>query len=211
MINRRSAVRTKKGALIAIEGIDAVGKRTQSALLVRWLRAKGKTTASLSFPDYGTEIGREIRRFFNGERNYPAEAIHMLLAANRWEKKWVLGETIAKNDAVVVNRYSGSNLAYGTSNGLDLDWLLNLEAGLPAADVVCVLDAAPQTLLTRRELSRDRYERNLTLQDKARKAYLTLAPRFGWVIVDASKGIEATSTSLTEAVAESLALKGRTV
>jgi dTMP kinase len=193
-----------KGIFIAVEGVDAVGKRTQTSILSSWLASKGTKTRTLSFPVYETAIGREIRRFLDGTVNYPQEVRALLYAANRWEKKADLEAILASTDVTIVNRYTGSNLAYGTSNGLDLEWLLSLEAGLPKPDLVLVLDAPPAKLVPRRNRNKDSYERNLDLQEKARSAYLTLAKKFGWRVVDASSGIDETKNTIASAVSEAL-------
>lgn len=200
-----------KGVLIGIEGIDAVGKRTQTSILSSWLRSKGHTTRTVSFPDYGTTLGREIKRFLLGTRNYPPEVRHILFAANRWEKKDELESILARTDVVIVNRYSESNFAYGVANGLKLQWLVNLEAGLPKPDTVIVLDAPPASLHSRRGPNKDEYERNIGLQEKTREAYLKLAGDFGWKVVDATGGIDATSQALIRTVSDSLKAAGRTV
>ncbi len=199
-----------EGIFIAVEGIDAVGKRTQTSILSSWLASKGMKSRTLSFPVYETVIGREIRRFLDGTVNYPQEVRAMLYAANRWEKKADLEAILASTDVTIVNRYTGSNLAYGTSNGLDLEWLLNLEAGLPKPDLVLVLDAPPGKLLPRRSRNKDSYERNLDLQEKARGAYLTLAKKFGWRVVDASSGIDETENTIASAVSEALDARSKT-
>ena len=54
--------------LIAFEGLDQSGKETQAQLLRERLRAAGKKSRLLSFPDYGTSIGEEIARALQGER-----------------------------------------------------------------------------------------------------------------------------------------------
>jgi len=200
-----------RGALIGIEGIDAVGKRTQTTILGSWLRAKGYTARTVSFPDYGTTLGAEIKKFLLGSKNYPPEVRHILFAANRWEKKDELETILSESDIVIVNRYSESNLAYGVANGLRLEWLVNLEAGLPKPDAVIVLDAPPVELGSRRGRSKDEYERNLDLQERTRGAYLRLAGDFGWKIIDATGGIESTSLALISAVSDSLKAAGRTV
>jgi len=200
-----------RGLFICVEGIDAVGKRTQSSILNSWLRSRGLTTSNTSFPDYGTAIGKEIKRFLTGDRNYPQEVRAMLYAANRWEKRAELEALLSKTDVTIVDRYSASNLAYGVSNGLPLEWLLNLEAGLPKPDLVLVFDASPAALSHRRGLNRDTYERNIGLQERARNAYLKLAGEFGWKVIDAGRGIDATSRAVTSAVSEALAARGRTV
>ncbi len=193
-----------KGILIAIEGIDAAGKRTQSSILQAWFNSKGLTTRTLSFPVYETTIGKEIRKFLDGSVDYPQQVRAMLYAANRWEKKTELEAVLSKTDVTIVDRYSGSNLAYGVSNGLELEWLLHLEEGLPEPDLVLLLDASPTKLVPRRGDRKDSYERNASLQEKAREAYIGLAKRFGWSIVDADGGIEETSRGVISAVSQSL-------
>ncbi|MGD1054537.1 MAG: dTMP kinase [Nitrososphaerales archaeon] len=200
-----------KGILIGIEGIDAVGKRTQASILSSWLRSRGLTTRTISFPDYGTTLGREIRSFLLGTKNYPPEVRHMLFAANRWEKKDELESILSRTDIVIVNRYSESNLAYGVANGLRLEWLINLEAGLPKPDAVIVLDAPSTVLHSRRGPNQDEYERNSDLQERTRKAYLKLAGDFGWKVVNATEGIDAISQVLIGTVSDTLATLGRTV
>ncbi|HUK79694.1 MAG TPA: dTMP kinase [Nitrososphaerales archaeon] len=199
-----------KGIFIAIEGIDAAGKRTQTSILRAWFGSKGMTTHTISFPAYDTTIGKEIRNFLDGSVDYPQQVRAMLYAANRWEKRAEIEAMLAKTDATIVDRYSGSNLAYGVSNGLDLEWLLHLEEGLPEPDLVLLLDASPTKLVPRRGDRKDSYERNISLQEKARDAYVKLAKRFGWSVVDANGGIEETSRALISTVSESLKAKLQT-
>lgn len=195
---------------IAIEGVDAVGKRTQSSLLRSWLRERGMSTRTLSFPVYRTTIGKEIGKFLAGRVRYPPQVRAMLYAANRWEEKAELERVLSQTDVVLVDRYSGSNLAYGISIGLQLDWLMGLESGLPTPDLTLVLDASPADLAPRRG-AKDSYERNMDLQARARRAYFDLASKFGWTVVDASRGINETAESVRAAVAQAINARGRTV
>jgi len=200
-----------RGVLISIEGLDAVGKRTQASLLASWFSSRGHTVQIVSFPDYSTPLGIEIKRFLNGDVDYPPEVRHILFAANRWEKKQELESILSRTDLVIVNRYSESNLAYGVANGLKLEWLINLEDGLPKPDATVVLDAPVVRLLSRRARAKDEYERNADLQERTRSAYLKLARDFGWKVVDATRGIEATSRLLIGTITESLRAAGRTI
>ena len=199
------------GLFINLEGIDAVGKRTQSLILKSWLASKGLSIKMVSFPDYSTVIGREIRKFLDGARGYPQEARAMLYAANRWERKAELEDMLAKTDAVIVDRYTASNLAYGVSNGLPLEWLVNLEVGLPEPDLVLVFDAPATTLATRRGFNKDTYEKNLDLQERTRKEYLKLAQKFGWKVIDATRGRDETGHAVAAVVTKAFGERGRTV
>ena len=194
-----------RGFFIAVEGIDAVGKKTQTNLLKSLLGSMGLTARTYSFPAYETVIGREIRKFLAGTVSYPPQVRAMLYAANRWEKKAELEALLNEADVVIVNRYTGSNLAYGTSSGLELDWLLSLEAGLPKPDLTLVLDAPPSDLAPRRGERKDSYERNISLQNSARNAYLGLASKFHWTVIDAGGGVEETNKVVASAVSKVLA------
>jgi dTMP kinase len=189
-----------KGRIVAIEGIDAVGKHTQSLLLEAWLRERGTKVSSLSFPDYETPIGREIKAFLAGKRSFPAEVRHMLFAANRWEKVPLIDECLADSEVVIVNRYTESNLAYGLANGLPLRWLLSLEQGIPKTDLVIVLVAPTERVRSRRPGPKDSYEKDQGLQDRVQSFYEKLAHRFGWVTLDGSLPVDEVHRSIAEVV-----------
>jgi dTMP kinase len=195
---------------VGIEGIDAAGKRTQTALLARALRASGLGVGILAFPDYSTPVGKEIETFLSGRRDYTPRVRHILFAANRWEKHDEIERQLSSNDVLIVDRYSESNLAYGVASGLPLKWLVNLEEGLPKTDIVFVLDASPSSLFGRRK-GRDRYESDVSLQQKARESYLSLAKQFGWRVINASQSIDKTHNLLLGTLTSLLRAKGRTI
>ena len=201
---RDSGSLSRGGRIISIEGVDAVGKSTQSLRLLTWFKRKGVKATSLSFPDYETPIGREIRAFLAGRRDFQAEVRHMLFAANRWEKLAAIRESQAENEIVVVNRYTESNLVYGVAHGLRLEWLAALERGIPKSDLVMVLDAPSMALTSRRPGTKDSYEKDHELQLRVQSLYRDLAPKFGWVIVDGSRSVRVVHDSIVEVVKSSL-------
>ncbi len=202
---------SNRGFLIGIEGIDAAGKRTQTSLLDGWLRSKGVATRVLSFPDYTTNLGAEIRRFLTGEKSYSAQVRHLLFAANRWERRSDLMNWLSKGEVLVINRYTESNFAYGMANGLKLSWLRNLEEGMPKTDQVILLDATPSTVRRRRKERKDRYENDPELQQRARDYYRSLAERFGWTVVDAGREVDAVHNSVKKAITELFTRHNQTI
>lgn len=199
-------MRIQGGYIVAIEGIDAVGKNTHSLLLSAWLKKRGVKTVNMSFPDYDTRIGEEIKSFLSGRRSYPTELQHLLFAANRWEKSDEIKSYLHAGETIIVNRYTESNLAYGRANGLGIDWLASLEKGLPRANLVIVLDAPPRSLSSRRRASsKDSYERSSALQSKAQKAYRELARERGWKLIDADGSVRDVQAAVLAAVKEALA------
>ena len=173
--------------IIVFEGGDQAGKKTQSALLEKKLKlAKIKTTL-FSFPDYSTPIGKEINKYLHGKRKFPPQVIHCLLAANRWEKLDEIKKAQQKNSIVIMNRYRESNLVYGLVNGLKIDWLENLDAGLPKSDLVIVLDVSQNESFTRKRANRDRFEKNRDFSQRISKTYRKMAKQKKWKIVNATK------------------------
>jgi dTMP kinase len=191
--------------MVTIEGIDAAGKNTQSLLLAESLSKSGLKTVHMSFPDYETSIGKEIRAFLSDARSYPVQLQHMLFAANRWEKLEEIRSHLRAGDMMIINRYTESNLAYGRANGLDIDWLDNLEKGMPKADLVIVLDASPQSLHSRRPVTRkDAYEKSSALQSKAQNAYRDLAMARGWKLLNANGSVRQVHKTVLETVRSAL-------
>jgi dTMP kinase len=176
-----------KGKIIVFEGIDKAGKTTQAKLLEKRL---GSKCVRIDFPDYSTPVGKEIKQFLAGKRNYPDEVKMMLLSANRWEKKVQIDKIISKGTTVIMNRYYQSNLVYGISKGLKLDWLLSLDNGMPNADIVIVIDIKPKTLVSRSKNVVDTFEKDLELIRRVKKNYKILGKKFKWQIVEGETSIE---------------------
>ena len=172
--------------LIALEGIDKSGKATQTAMLANRLRKMGREVETIAFPEYTTVIGRVIKRYLDGEADFGPELRQLLYVANRWEKQVTLKRWLKEEKLVISDRYSPSGIVYGLANGLNLEWMMSLEEGLPPSDLVIVVDVSVETAFERDDV-RDVYEANREFLEKVRSAYLDLAEKFGWVIVDGEK------------------------
>jgi dTMP kinase len=180
-----------KGKIIVIEGLDKAGKTTQSRLLMDDLKALGKICVIMDFPDYITYIGAEIKAFLDGKRDYyPTELVHMLLSANRWEKKKEIESMMENGTILILNRYYQSNLVYGVSNGLNIKWLLNLDKGLPKEDLVIILEIEPRLSYQRAIECLDTFEKDQRLLVDVHKNYRKLARQFKWKIINGKKSKE---------------------
>ena len=177
--------------IVVIEGGDQAGKKTQTELLFGALKKRKIKTTTFSFPDYSTPIGKEITKYLNGKRQFPPQTIHCLLAANRWEKLNQILQAQLKNSVLIMNRYYQSNLVYGLANGMKQKWLENLDAGLPKADMVILLDVSQKESFDRKKTKRDKFEKNKEFLMKISKIYRETAKKKRWKIIDASQSKEA--------------------
>lgn len=179
-----------EGVLISFEGIDAAGKNTQSRMLYDYFQRSSTPSEYISFPDYSTTIGHEIRNFLEHRREYNAEARHLLYAANRYEHKERLETWIAQGKIVVINRYLESNIAYGGANGLSLEWLYQIESRMPKSDYIFYLRLSPEVSASRKR-NRDRYEADLAFLKRVSSVYEALVEPGRWfpIAADQSKDL----------------------
>ena len=192
-----------RGKIIVIEGTDKAGKTSQSRMLAETLKASGKVCVILDFPDYTTPIGMEIKAFLEGKRDYLSEVKHLLFSANRWEKKKEIESMLENGTIIVMNRYWQSNLVYGVANGMDTNWLLRLDKGLPKEDVVLVILVNPSISANRAEIQ-DVFESDSQLAAKAYKNYLKFAKQYRWKVVDGSKSKEQVHQEITKMIRKEL-------
>jgi dTMP kinase len=197
---------TQRGKLIALEGIDGSGKRTQLDLLACELNRRGLATAQISFPRYETPFGKLVARYLNGEFG-PFASVDphfsaMLYAANRLEAKPELDSALATGKIVLADRYIGSNLAHQTGRvdpqhrDAFMAWLKHLEYtlyGLPVEDLVVYLSVpAPEAqklvgLKATRSYttkSRDLHEADVNHLEQTAKVYNQLATAPNWARID---------------------------
>src|SRR6185503_15878561 len=175
------------GLLVAFEGLDQSGKQTQAELLRDRLISNGRRVRLLSFPDYQTVIGAEIGRALRGERHYTADVMQLLYVANRYEFKDEILRVTESGTIILCDRYLASSVAYGEAQGLDAEWLTDIQKYLPQPDITILLDIAPEVSARRKTADRDKYERDLSMLGRVRDSYLRQAAQSGWVRLDASR------------------------
>ncbi len=195
-------------SIVAIEGIDASGKATQSKMLVARLQELGVETEGFDFPHYDSPTGRQILSLLKREwwvtsnghmiieeadSTVPAEEVYIggdvdderiafvlqcLMTINRYEyldylDSWKEGSK--EHDGVLVlDRYYGSGIAYGSADGLDEDYLYMIHKGLPYPDLWILVDVDPSLSVVRRPDRRDEYEKRAGFMEKVRARYLRL-------------------------------------
>jgi dTMP kinase len=173
--------------IVAIEGLDASGKATQSKLLAEKL---GGTR--FSFPNYESPTGELIRGHLekkwgvkcvswprdrhvgHEEQRLDATVFQSLQTVNRIESLPAICEAMYRGP-VVVDRYWASAVVYGVLDGLDRDWLMATQAApMPKAAVWILLDTPVEESFKRRPKRRDRYEVDHPYLERVRGEYLRL-------------------------------------
>ena len=191
--------------LIAFEGLDQSGKETQARHLRARLAQDGSKVHALSFPDYETPIGKEIAAALRGERDFGPAVMQLLYVANRMEFKPRLDSWLDAGGFVVCDRYLASSVAYGEAQGLDPQWLREIQRFLPAPTLTVLLDIAPETAVARKSTGRDKYERDLSLLARVRESYRRQAASADWILIDGEQSKDAVTAAVAAAVLPRLA------
>jgi dTMP kinase len=194
-----------RGKLVALEGIDGAGKRTQLHLLLGALVQRGIPCLELSFPRYEGFFGGMAARYLRGEFG-PLSAVDphfsaLLYAGDRLEAKPVIEAALREGKIVLADRYVASNLAHQGARVPPekrdefLAWLRKLEYeiyALPHEDMVIYLRlpaAEGQSRATHRAARNhsrreDLHEKDLAHMAAAARMYDELARQSNWVVVD---------------------------
>ena len=107
-----------RGAFILFEGVDRCGKTTQSTKLVEALKSSGVNAELWRYPDRTTSMGQMINSYLQSKTEMDDGAIHLLFAANRWEKRAAMEAKLAEGVTLVVDMYSYSGVAFTAAKGI---------------------------------------------------------------------------------------------
>jgi dTMP kinase len=195
-----------RGKLIALEGIDGSGKRTQLDLLAQELDARGLPALRISFPRYESFFGKLVGHYLNGDFG-PLGALDprlsaLLYAGDRLEAKPEIETALSSGKIVLADRYIGSNMAHQSARVPQeqreefFRWLKRLEYGLyalPAEDLVVYLRvpvAEAHRLVELKSaraytsLKRDIQEADIKHLEQTAIIYDRLATEPNWVRID---------------------------
>lgn len=180
---------TRKGILIAVEGIDGAGKTTQAYLLVEKLRKLGVKAEYTTEPTYG-RVGDILRLHVAKMKKREPVYEALLYTADRFEHvKKIIQPKIRKGIVLVSDRYIYSTLAYQGAAGLDERWLRELNFFAPKPNLTIYIDISPEKSLKRITGRRTVFE-ELNYARKVRRFYLKLARKEGFLIFDGTKKID---------------------
>lgn len=139
---------------IAIEGADGVGKTTQAAILAAEIRGTGREVLQIGFPS-DSPAGRAARRLLHdstaGEhgQSHVAVLIQSTITADRYSRVGEIIGCLRRGGIVIADRWTQSGEAYGVEDGLDLDWLTDMQFLLPRVDLNILLDLSAEEVRRR--------------------------------------------------------------
>jgi dTMP kinase len=202
------------GTFIVIEGLDGSGQSTQAGLLKDFLvHAKSARSAKASRnadapmrikkgyqvvltkePTLDSRAGKKIRQVLDKKEKISPKKLQELFAEDRKEHlENVITPALKEGKIVISDRYFFSSFAYGTADGLDLEWLIKLNDEFLLPDLIFILKVSPKECMRRikkRNKNRTLFEEKEKLE-KVWQVYQILSKRFKNVrVIDGEKSIK---------------------
>ena len=192
----------ESGKLIAIYGINGIGKTTQVELLVDYLKSKGYKASRLKYPIYDLEPeGPFLNKYLRDEgfRNANPKTVHELqfiYAQNRLRYEPTLKKRLAAGEWIIAEDYCGTGIAWGLAWGGDLYPLERMNEQFQE-DLAILMHG--DRFLTAIE-STHRNETNDERIILCKNFLLLLGDKYGWKIVSANRAIRLVHNSIVEMV-----------
>lgn len=193
------------GRLIAVEGVDGVGKSTQVYLLRRWLQKQGLKVISSEW-DSGDLIRRTASQAQTRQLLTPTTycLLNATEFADRYERQYV--PFLRAGYLVLCDRYFFTALARDRVRGCPEPWVRKIYQFAALPDLVFFLQtdlniATDRVLANRRRLryfeagmdlgmSMDRSENFRAYQARLLDQYLQMGSEFQFCIIDGGQSIE---------------------
>ena len=198
----------KKGLFVVIEGTDGSGKGTQTALLIESLKKNKVEVETTDFPQYGNFSGAFVAKYLRGEYGSAKEVgpyrASIFYAVDRYDNSFDIKKWLSEKKVIVSNRYVSANMGHQAGKIRDkkkrdefLKWLENLEYkifNIPKPDIMILLYMPPeigQKLVDQKATreytkgkQRDIHEADLKHLKEASEAYLYVAKKYGWKVIN---------------------------
>lgn len=164
------------GKLIVIEGADAVGKETQSKLLVNRLRPKGfragDFAALVEVPTQGITHGIIYWALKNGIAKRFPNVFQFVQFMNKFLfQRFELPKLMKSYDYVILDRWSLSSIVYGDATGVNRWFNMHMHSLLVRPDITIVIHGTSFL----RNKANDTYETDSKLQRDVKAGYVDWA------------------------------------
>lgn len=190
------------GRLIVFEGIDNAGKTTQISNLSDWLNPR--RVPHLISKELTTPIGHLIRSYF-GALPFTPVLKTLLFAADRMQRlEQEIQPALKSNMIVLADRWVLSAVAYRTVEGLDQQFVLQVNSLARAPDLTILLDIPPNEAWGRGQVNSKPCFYSPDFLRQVRQVYLELADRLQIPVVNGLQPPDQVSIAIIQAISNGL-------
>ncbi len=170
--------------IIVLEGIDNAGKTTLANDLYEHLKSRGKKVVISK--ELTTDVGDLIKSNIKGSGLSPVMKT-FLFAADRQARIEKLSP-ISDDEIIIFDRYLHSAVVYREAEGLDGNWVKEINKYIPKSDFAFYIDITPEESINRNTDLKFNIHYSLEHLDKVRQAYLKYVEAGELIRIDGMKG-----------------------
>ena len=157
--------------LVIFEGLDNCGKTTLVQMIKDYYLKLG-IDAEIS-KEFETNIGKELKKMAKEGTLDPILKAY-LFATDRYIRMKNIRQEDLKNKIMLFDRYVPSALAYRMAEGVDKNWVTNINSVFPKADIGFFIDITPDESVKRNTDTKFNIKSTPEHLGKVRSAYLSI-------------------------------------
>jgi dTMP kinase len=138
------------GKFIVFEGLDGSGQSTQANLLKNFLGENGREVVLTKEPTKNSSVSQKIRDVLDEKIKIESRELQKLFTQDRKEHlDDLIIPALKDNKIVISDRYFFSTFAFGVSDGLDLEWLINMNNDFLLPDYTFLIRVSSEVCVER--------------------------------------------------------------
>ena len=173
--------------LVIFEGLDNCGKTTLVQMIKDYYSKLG-IDAEVS-KEFETNIGKELKNMAKVGTLDPILKPY-LFATDRYIRMKNITQDDLKNKIMLFDRYVPSALAYRMAEGVDKNWVTNINSVFPKADIGFFIDITPEESVNRNTDSKFNIISTPEHLGRVRDAYLSILDENNLIYINGMQSIE---------------------
>ena len=173
--------------LVIFEGLDNCGKTTLVQMIKDYYLKLG-IDAEIS-KEFETNIGKELKKMAKEGTLDPILKAY-LFATDRYIRMKNIDQEDLKNKIMLFDRYVPSALAYRMVEGVDKNWVTNINSVFPKADIGFFIDITPNESVNRNTDAKFNIKATPEHLGKVRIAYLSILDENNLIYINGMQPIE---------------------
>lgn len=173
--------------LVIFEGLDNCGKTTLVQMIKDYYLKIG-IPAEIS-KEFETNIGKELKTMAKEGTLDPILKAYLFAADRHIRMKNITNEDLQER-VMLFDRYVPSALAYRMTEGIDKNWITNINSVFPKADIGFFIDITPEESVKRNIDTKFNIKASPEHLAKVREAYLSIINENNLIYIDGMQPIQ---------------------
>ncbi len=173
--------------LVVFEGLDNCGKTTIVEKLKQYYDQQGVLVEFTR--EFETNVGRLIKKM-SQENQLDSILKSYLFAADRQIRTRMYTEDDYQNKMILFDRYYHSAVAYRMAEGINKEWVMNLNSVFKKPDIGFYIDITPEESVKRNTDTKFNIIATAEHLNKVRKAYLSFINEENLIYINGMRDLE---------------------